>query len=197
MGILQRINDPADLRNLPVSDLPLVAEEIRELICRTLAVNGGHLASGLGVVELTIALHYVYDFLRDRLIFDVSHQCYPHKILTGRRDRFHTLRQRHGLAGYTHPDESPYDLFHFAHAGTALSTALGMAAAEPEGEENPRKFVAVVGDASLATGVAFEALNHAGALQKDVLVILNDNEMSISKSVGAFSEYLSRVRAGS
>ena len=197
MGILQRINDPADLRALPVTDLPMVADEIRELICTTLSNNGGHLASGLGVVELTIALHYVYDFLRDRLIFDVSHQCYPHKILTGRRDRFHTIRQRHGLAGYTHPDESPYDLFHSAHAGTAISTALGMAAAEPANSEDGRKFVALVGDASIATGMAFEALNHAGALQKDVLVILNDNEMSISKSVGAFSEYLSRVRAGS
>ncbi|MSR74691.1 MAG: 1-deoxy-D-xylulose-5-phosphate synthase [Planctomycetes bacterium] len=197
MGILQRINDPADLRALPVEDLPVVAAEIRELICTTLAKNGGHLASGLGVVELTIALHCVFDFLHDRLIFDVSHQCYPHKILTGRRDSFHTIRQRHGLAGYTNPAESPYDLFHFAHAGTAISTALGMAAAEDPDKDNGRKFVAVVGDASIATGVAFEALNHGGELQKDVLVILNDNEMSISKSVGAFSEYLSRVRAGS
>jgi 1-deoxy-D-xylulose-5-phosphate synthase len=195
MGILDRIDDPADLRQVPVADLPLVAEEIRRLIVEVLSQNGGHLASGLGVVELTIALHYVFDFLKDRLIFDVSHQCYPHKILTGRRQRFATIRRRHGLAGYTSPEESPYDHFLFAHAGTAISTSLGMAVGDAP--EEGRKHVALVGDASIATGIAFEALNHAGVLDSDLLVILNDNEMSISKSVGAFSEYLSKIRAGS
>ena len=196
MGLLQRINDPADLRALPLSHLPKVAEEIRSTIVEVIGQKGGHLASGLGVVELTIALHRVYDFLHDRLVFDVSHQCYPHKLLTGRRDRFHSIRQRHGLAGYTHPEESPYDLFHFAHAGTAISVLLGMAEGDHAQGGAPRHHVAVVGDASIATGIAFEALNHGGVLERDVLVILNDNEMSISKSVGAFSEYLSRVRAG-
>lgn len=194
MALLDRINDPKDLRGLPVSDLPIVADEIRALIVDVLSKNGGHLASGLGVVELTLALHYVFDFLKDRLIFDVSHQAYPHKIITGRRESFRTIRQRHGLAGYTNPEESPYDHYLFAHAGTSISTALGMAVASPP--EEGRKFVAMIGDASIATGVAFEALNHAGALNQDLLVILNDNEMSISKSVGAFSEYLSKLRAG-
>lgn len=194
MALIDRIDDPADLRALPVADLPLVAEEIRQLIVDVLSRNGGHLASGLGVVELTIALHYVFDFLKDRLIFDVSHQSYPHKILTGRRDRFATIRLRGGLAGYTNPEESPYDHYLFAHAGTSISTALGMSVGADPAED--RKFVAVVGDASIATGIAFEALNHAGVLDQDLLVILNDNEMSISKSVGAFSEYLSKLRAG-
>src|SRR5262245_14193942 len=184
MGILQRIDDPADLKRVPISDLPVVAGEIRELITRVLDRNGGHLASGLGVVDLTIALHYVYDFLKDTLIWDVSHQAYPHKILTGRRDRFGTIRQRHGLAGYTSPDESSYDHYLFAHAGTSISTALGYAVAR-SGDED-RRTVAVIGDASIATGVAFEALNHAGSVKKrNLLVVLNDNEMSISKSVGA------------
>jgi 1-deoxy-D-xylulose-5-phosphate synthase len=195
VAILDRIDDPSDLRQVPLHDLPVVGAEIRDLITKVLEKNGGHLASGLGVVDLTIALHYVYDFLKDVLIWDVSHQAYPHKILTGRRDRFHTIRQRHGLAGYTSPEESPYDHYLFAHAGTSISTALGYAvahAAEPD-----RRAVAVIGDASIATGVAFEALNHAGSLKKaNLLVILNDNEMSISKSVGALSEYLARVRAG-
>jgi 1-deoxy-D-xylulose-5-phosphate synthase len=195
MAILDRIDDPADLKRVPVSDLPVVAAEIRSLITSVLEKNGGHLASGLGVVDLTIALHYVYDFLKDVLIWDVSHQAYPHKILTGRRDRFHTIRQRHGLAGYTSPDESPYDHYLFAHAGTSISTALGYAVARAD--QDDRRTVAVIGDASIATGVAFEALNHAGSMaRRNLLVILNDNEMSISKSVGALSEYLSRVRAG-
>jgi 1-deoxy-D-xylulose-5-phosphate synthase len=195
MAILDRIDDPADLRQLPISDLPVVAGEIRELITKVLEKNGGHLASGLGVVDLTIALHYAYDFLRDVLIWDVSHQAYPHKILTGRRERFSTIRQRHGLAGYTSPEESPYDHYLFAHAGTSISTALGHAVAHADDPD--RRTVAVIGDASIATGVAFEALNHAGSIKKrNLLVILNDNEMSISKSVGALSEYLARVRAG-
>jgi 1-deoxy-D-xylulose-5-phosphate synthase len=195
MPLIDRIDDPSDLKRLPVEELPVVAREIRALIIQVLERNGGHLASGLGVVELTIALHYVYDFLHDRLIWDVSHQAYPHKILTGRRDRFHTIRTRHGLAGYTNPAESPYDHYLFAHAGTAISTALGLATGSPA-EEN-RKTVAVVGDASIATGIAFEAINHAGAMDEDLLVVLNDNGKSISNSVGALTEYLTRIRAGS
>ena len=195
MALLDRINDPADLRRLPTSDLARVAEEIRKLIAVTLETNGGHLASGLGVVDLTIALHYVYDFLKDVLIWDVSHQSYPHKILTGRRDKFSTIRRRHGLAGYTNPAESPYDHYLFAHAGSSISTALGYAVARSADED--ARTVAVIGDASIASGMAFEALNHAGAVKNgNLLVILNDNEMSISKSVGAFSEHLSRLRAG-
>src|SRR5262245_52288568 len=195
MAILERIDDPSDLRRVPISDLPVVGSEIRELITKVLEKNGGHLASGLGVVDLTIALHFVFDFLKDVLIWDVSHQAYPHKILTGRRERFHTIRQPHGLAGYTSPEESPYDHYLFAHAGTSISTALGHAVAHAD--QPDRRAVAVIGDASIATGVAFEALNHAGSIKKrNLLVILNDNEMSISKSVGALSEYLARVRAG-
>lgn len=195
MGLLERINDPADLRNLPVSELPKVADEIRRLITATLEKNGGHLASGLGVVDLTLALHYVYDFLKDVLIWDVSHQAYPHKIITGRRESFKTIRQRHGLAGYTNPAESPYDHYLFAHAGSSISTALGYAVARAHDDD--ARSVAVIGDASIACGMAFEAMNHAGVEKKgNLLVVLNDNEMSISKSVGAFSEYLSRVRVG-
>jgi 1-deoxy-D-xylulose-5-phosphate synthase len=195
MPLLDRINDPSDLRRLPVADLPKVAEEIRRLITAVLEKNGGHLASGLGVVDLTIALHYVYDFLKDVLIWDVSHQAYPHKILTGRRESFRTIRQRHGLAGYTSPAESPYDHYLFAHAGSSISTALGYAVAR--GADDDARTVAVIGDASIASGMAFEALNHAGAAKnRNLLVVLNDNEMSISRSVGAFSEHLSRVRAG-
>ncbi len=192
--ILQSIDGPRDLKALSLDRLPVVAAEIRELITTVLERNGGHLASGLGVVDLTIALHYVYDFLFDRIIFDVSHQCYPHKILTGRREAFETIRLRHGLSGYTNPAESPYDHFMFAHAGTSISTALGLAVAAPD---DGSRTVAVIGDASIASGNAIEALNNVEQTGRDVLVILNDNEMSISRSVGALSEHLQRIRAGS
>ncbi|MBL8965210.1 MAG: 1-deoxy-D-xylulose-5-phosphate synthase, partial [Phycisphaerae bacterium] len=155
---------------------------------------GGHLGSNLGVVELATALHYVFDLERDRCVWDVSHQCYPHKLFTGRRARFSTLRQTGGLCGFTHPDESPYDQFHTGHAGTSISLALGLSYGATHTSEAPHS-IAVIGDASLGAGVAFEALNYAGASKRKVLVILNDNEWSISKSVGSLARYLSRIRS--
>ena len=166
---------------------------VRDLL-DTVQQTGGHLGSNTGIVELTVALHYLYDFARDRLIFDVSHQCYPHKLLTGRMAGFEGLRQTGGLCGFTHPEESPYDLFHTGHAGTSISLGVGLAMARAH-EENPPKVVSVIGDASLGAGVAFEAINHAGASGVRMLVVLNDNEWSISKSVGALAKYLSRIRA--
>ncbi len=191
--ILDRIAGPADVRRLPADALPRLASELRSFITEVTTHNGGHLASNLGVVELTIALHHVYDFSEDRLIWDVGHQCYAHKILTDRKAAFQTLRQYQGLSGYQNKRESPYDLVTTGHAGAAISLALGMScAAALKGPK--RKVVAVVGDAGIATGMAFEAMNHAGVLGKDLLVILNDNEMSISRSVGALSRHLTRIR---
>ena len=152
MALLDRIQDPADLRQVPTADLPLVAEEIRRLILEVLSVNGGHLASGLGVVELTIALHYVYDFARDAIVWDVGHQCYPHKLLTGRAATFHTLRSKDGVSGYPHPAESPADVMRSGHAGTAISMGLGIAAADGV-EGRDRDVVCVVGDSGLGAGV--------------------------------------------
>ena len=191
--ILDKIDSPRDLKDLPFEKLPLLAEEIREFLLDTVYTTGGHLGSNMGVVELTLALHRVFDFSRDRLVFDVSHQCYTHKILTGRREAFSTLRQKGGISGFTNRFESPYDEFTVGHAGTAVSTALGLA----EGDARlgvKRKIVALVGDASLGCGVAFEALNHGGVLGRNVLVVLNDNKWSISKTVGALSAYLNHIR---
>lgn len=190
--LLSSIKSPDDLRNLPMSDLPQLAREIRERIVQVVSKNQGHLASNLGVVELTIALHYCFDFREDRLVWDVGHQCYTHKLLTGRSDRFDTLRQAGGLTGFPCVSESPYDPFTVGHSGTAISTALGLACAGAKAQN--RRAVAVVGDGAAGAGMSFEALNHAGALKKRLLVVLNDNRMSISETVGAFSEYLSRVR---
>ena len=192
---LEKIDSPADLKKLDRSLLPKVAEEIRELIIRTVAKTGGHLASNLGTVELTLALHYVYDSPADKILWDVSHQAYAHKILTGRRDRFPTLRQERGLSGFTRRDESPHDPFGAAHAGTALSAAVGMAEARALTGEHYR-VVAVVGDGALTSGLSWEGLNQAGALKRDILVVLNDNTMSISPNVGAVSAYLNRVLTG-
>ncbi len=192
--LLDHIVTPADLRRLPTRMLPDLAKEIRERIVQVVSQNQGHLASNLGVVELAIALHYCFDFHRDRLVWDVGHQCYAHKILTGRNLRFPSLRQKGGLTGFPCRGESPFDPFTTGHAGASVSTALGLACAfESLGRDD--RVVAVLGDGAAATGMAFEALNHAGALKKNLLVILNDNQMSISRTVGAFSEYLSRVRA--
>jgi 1-deoxy-D-xylulose-5-phosphate synthase len=192
---LERINSPADLKGLDRSNLPHVAQEIRELIIRTVAKTGGHLASNLGSVELTLALHYVFNSPEDKILWDVGHQAYPHKILTGRRDRFETLRQESGISGFTRRDESPHDPFGAAHASTAISAALGMAEAR---EQHEKKFhvVAVVGDGALTAGLAWEGLNQVGHLKRDLLVILNDNTMSISPNVGAVSAYLNRVLVG-
>ncbi len=195
MSLLQRINSPEDLRQLSVEQLSLLAEEMRVDLIDAIQRTGGHLGSGLGVLELTIALHYVHDFRRDRLVFDVGHQCYPHKMLTGRRDRLRTMRMLDGLCGFPHPDESEYDLFHTGHAGTSISLGLGLAAADKAAGED-RRSVVVIGDAGYGAGVAFEAMNAAAEAKVDLLVILNDNEMSISPTVGAMSRYFTRVRTG-
>jgi len=192
--LLPGINSPEDLKRLPAKDLPRLCEELRAFLLQSVGSTGGHLGSNLGVVELTVALHRVFDFRRDRLVWDVSHQAYPHKILTGRRERFSTLRRTDGLCGFTHPDESPYDLFHTGHAGTSISLGLGLATASAHLPQRPH-VVSVIGDASLGAGVAFEALNHAGSSGERMLVVLNDNEWSISKSVGALARYLTRIRS--
>ncbi len=193
--LIENIKSPADLRKLKLGDLATVAGEIREEILRTVSKTGGHLASSLGAVELTIAIHYVFNTPRDLLIWDVGHQSYAHKILTGRLKNFPTLRQLGGLSGFPNKDESPeYDIFTTGHSSTSISTALGLVTGRDLKNEN-NKVIAVIGDAALAGGMAFEALNHAGHAKKDIIVILNDNELSISRSVGALSSYLNRIIA--
>ncbi len=192
---LEQIDSPEDLKRLDLAVLPKVAEEIRELIIATVARTGGHLASNLGTVELTLALHRVFHAPEDKILWDVGHQAYAHKILTGRRDRFPTLRQEHGLSGFTRRDESPHDPFGAAHAGTAISAAVGMAEARALAGQQYR-IVAVVGDGALTSGMVWEGLNHAGDLKRDVVFILNDNTMSISRNVGAISASLNRVLTG-
>ena len=189
---LARIDSPADLRKFAESELPQVARELRECLIEQVAGSGGHFGAGLGVVELTIALHYLYDTPRDRLVWDVGHQCYPHKILTGRRDRIHTIKQSGGLAPFPKRDESEYDTFGVGHSSTSISAALGMAiAAQRNGDA--RKIVAVIGDGGLTGGMAYEALHHGGDVDPDMLVILNDNQMSISENVGALPKMLARL----
>jgi 1-deoxy-D-xylulose-5-phosphate synthase len=192
--LLAGIRSPEDVKRLPAADLAPLCDELRAFLLASVQSTGGHLGSNLGVVELTVALHRVFDFRRDRLVFDVSHQAYPHKVLTGRGERFPTLRRTDGLCGFTHPDESPYDLFHTGHAGTSISLGLGLATASAHLAARPH-VVSVIGDASLGAGVAFEALNHAGASGERMLVVLNDNEWSISKTVGALARYLTRIRS--
>ena len=192
---LTHIDSPADLKKIPRADLPIVAEELRDYMVSVIAKIGGHLASSLGAVELTIALHYLFDTPKDKIVWDVGHQAYGHKILTGRRDRFPTIRQYGGISGFPVRDESPYDTFNVAHAGTAVSGALGMAVARDlKGEDF--HVVAVVGDAGLTTGLTLEGINNLGTLKKKVLVILNDNKMSISPNVGALAGYLNRIVHG-
>ncbi|MCX5688115.1 MAG: 1-deoxy-D-xylulose-5-phosphate synthase [Candidatus Omnitrophica bacterium] len=190
--LLDNINNPADLKKLSVDKLPALAHEIREIIINNVASSGGHLASSLGAVELIIGIHYCLNAPEDIIIWDVGHQAYAHKILTGRKDRFDTLRKAGGISGFPNKYESEYDVFTTGHGSTSISTALGMASAR-DLEQKKYKVVAVIGDASLGGGMAFEALNHAGHLRKNMIVILNDNEMSISKSVGALSKYLNRI----
>ncbi|MAT80501.1 MAG: 1-deoxy-D-xylulose-5-phosphate synthase [Phycisphaerae bacterium] len=201
LRLLPGIKTPADLKSLSVDQLPELAAEIRHAICEQVSRSGGHLAPNLGVVELTIALHYVFDFGHDRLLFDVGHQCYPHKLLTGRFDLLDRLRQSDGMAGFPEPRESSYDLFSVGHAGTAISTAVGMARGDLlKGEactpENPdgRHVVSIIGDASIVNGVAMEGLNNAGTLDRQFLVVLNDNGMSIAKPQGAVAGYFDRLR---
>lgn len=193
--LLEHIDSPADLKRLDIAELPSLAAELRKFIIETVSNTGGHLASSLGAVELAIALHYVYDAPLDKIVWDVGHQAYAHKILTGRRDAFGTLRQAKGISGFPRPEESAFDAFGVGHSSTSISAALGMAAARDlAGRSN--KVVAVIGDGSLTAGLAFEGLNQAGHLKKDMCVILNDNEMSISKNVGALSSFLSRKITG-
>ncbi|MCX7129311.1 1-deoxy-D-xylulose-5-phosphate synthase [Aeromonas sp.] len=186
---------PIELRSLPKDRLPVLCNELREYLLRSVSRSSGHFASGLGTVELTVALHYVYNTPFDRLIWDVGHQAYPHKILTGRRDRIHTIRQKDGLHPFPWRDESEYDVLSVGHSSTSIGAALGMAVAA-ESEGLGRKVVAVIGDGAITAGMAFEALNHAGDVHKDMLVILNDNEMSISENVGALNNHLARVMSG-
>lgn len=193
MSILQRINNPNDIKSLDLSELNQLANEIREMIISTISNVGGHLASSLGVVELTIALLQTFDMDKDKLIWDVGHQCYAYKILTGRRDRFHTIRQCSGLSGFPKLDECKYDCFGTGHASTSISAALGMAKARDLKKEN-FKVIAVIGDGSLTGGMAFEALNHAGHTKTDMIVILNDNELSISPTVGGLLQRLDEIR---
>jgi 1-deoxy-D-xylulose-5-phosphate synthase len=192
--ILEKINSPADLKGLTAAQMGQLAEEIRELLIRTVAETGGHLAPNLGVVELTLALHRVLESPKDKIVWDVGHQCYVHKLLTGRRERFGTLRQHGGLSGFPTRKESPHDPFGAGHGSTSLSAALGMAKAR-DLRHGSERIAAVIGDGALTGGMAFEALNQAGALGTSILVVLNDNEMSIARNVGALSAYLSSVRA--
>ncbi len=192
--LLDRVTFPSDLKGLSDRELRQVADEVRAETISAVSVTGGHLGAGLGVVELTVAIHAVFDTPRDKLIWDVGHQCYPHKILTGRRDRIRTLRTEGGLSGFTKRSESPYDPFGAAHSSTSISAALGFAAARDLGGD-PGDAIAVIGDGSMSAGMAFEAMNNAGHLKKRLFVILNDNEMSIAPPVGALSSYLSRLYA--
>ena len=197
--ILDRVHVPADMKGLSDAELSQLADELRAETISAVSETGGHLGAGLGVVELTVALHAVFDTPRDRLIWDVSHQCYPHKILTGRRDRIRTLRMKDGLSGFTKRSESPFDPFGAAHSSTSISAALGMAVARDLGgtpEHGLGDCIAVIGDGSISAGMAYEAMNNAGHLDKRLIVILNDNEMSIAPPVGAMSSYLSRLYAG-
>ncbi len=195
LNLLEAIGSPQDLRTLSLPELETLARELRDTIIATVARTGGHLAPSLGVVELTLALHYVFDTPKDQLVWDVGHQAYAHKLLTGRRDRFATLRQHGGLSGFPKRDESEYDPVVAGHSSTSISYSLGMAAAKAvQGREG--KVIAIIGDGSMTAGMAFEGLNHAGDLGRDLIVILNDNEMSISKNVGALSSFLSRKMTG-
>ncbi|MBW2621685.1 MAG: 1-deoxy-D-xylulose-5-phosphate synthase [Deltaproteobacteria bacterium] len=189
--LLDNIETPADVRKLSIRDLPILAQEIRDEIVNTVSKTGGHLAPSLGVVELTIALHYVFDTPHDRIIWDVGHQAYAHKLLTGRRDRFHTLRQKGGISGFPKRSESRFDHFDTGHSSTSISAGLGMSVGL-ELKEDDARVIAVIGDGSLTGGIAYEGLNQAGELKKNLIVILNDNEMSISANVGALSSFLSR-----
>ncbi|MEE4188448.1 MAG: 1-deoxy-D-xylulose-5-phosphate synthase N-terminal domain-containing protein, partial [Roseobacter sp.] len=196
--LLDQIRRPADLKRLSDAQLTQLAHEVRSETISAVSVTGGHLGAGLGVVELTVALHAVFETPRDKIIWDVGHQCYPHKILTERRDRIRTLRMKDGLSGFTKRSESPYDPFGAAHSSTSISAALGFAVARDLGGVVPEGLgdaIAVIGDGSLSAGMAYEAMNNAGHLKKRLIVILNDNEMSIAPPVGAMSSYLSRLYA--
>lgn len=190
--LLDRVLSPADLRQMPSDELRQLADELRQEVIDAVSVTGGHLGAGLGVVELTVALHYVYNTPRDRLIWDVGHQAYPHKVITGRRDKIRTLRQKGGLSGFTKRSESEYDPFGAAHSSTSISAGLGMAVAR-DLMGNDNHVVAIIGDGAMSAGMAYEAMNNAGASNSRLLVVLNDNDMSIAPAVGAMSAYLSQL----
>src|SRR6201994_502169 len=193
--LLDTVKTPADSRDLSIAQLKQLADELRTETIDAVSTTGGHLGAGLGVVELTLALHHVFEPPKDILIWDVGHQAYPHKILTGRRDRIRTLRQGGGLSGFTKRDESEYDPFGAAHSSTSISAGLGMAVARDLKDEK-RNVIAVIGDGSMSAGMAYEAMNNAGAMNSRLIGILNDNEMSIAPPVGALSAYLSRLISG-
>ncbi len=193
--LIKQINFPADLRKYKKNDLRKISDELRDELIDIVSETGGHLGAGLGVVELTIALHYVFDTPKDKLVWDVSHQCYPHKIITGRRDRIKTLRQGGGLSGFTKRTESEYDPFGAAHSSTSISSTLGMAVAKKLSNNN-NNVIAVIGDGAMSAGMAYEAMNNAGALKSKLIVVLNDNDMSIARPVGAMSKYLAKLLSG-
>jgi len=194
--LLETINSPEELRTLPESQLPELARQLRLFLLDSLSNTGGHLSAGLGAIEITIALHYVFNTPEDRLVWDVGHQTYPHKILTGRRKQMKRLRQKDGIAGFPKRQESEFDTFGTGHSSTSIAAALGMSVAAEQTGSN-RKSVAIIGDGAMTAGMAFEALNHAGHCRGDVLVILNDNNMSISPNVGGLSNHLTRMLSGS
>ncbi len=193
--ILEKIDSPLDLKKLSLDELGLLSDELRQIIIQTVSVNGGHLASSLGVIETTIALHYVFNTPNDKIIWDVGHQSYSHKLLTGRKNRFSTIRKENGLSGFPKIEESEYDAFGTGHSSTSISAALGIIEGRDKNKEN-FKVIAVIGDGAMTGGLAFEGLNNAGHLKKDLIVILNDNEMSISPNVGALSAYMNRILTG-
>ena len=197
--MLDQVQIPADLKRFTDQELKVLADELRKETISAVSETGGHLGAGLGVIELSVALHNVFDAPKDKIIWDVSHQAYPHKILTGRRDRIRTLRQKNGLSGFTKRSESEYDPFGAAHSSTSISAALGFAVAHDLGGNcisGLGDAIAVIGDGAMSAGMAYEAMNHAGHLGKRLIVILNDNEMSIAPPVGALSSYLSQLYAG-
>ena len=193
--LINQINFPADLRKLNKGQLKQVSDELRDELIDVVSETGGHLGAGLGVVELTVALHYVFDTPKDKLVWDVSHQCYPHKIITGRKDKIKTLRKGGGLSGFTKRTESEYDPFGAAHSSTSISSTLGMAVAKKLSNNN-NNVIAVIGDGAMSAGMAYEAMNNAGALKSRLIVILNDNDMSIARPVGAMSKYLAKLLSG-
>ena len=193
--LIKQINFPSDLRKFKKDQLKKISNELRDELIDVVSETGGHLGAGLGVVELTVALHYVFDTPKDKLVWDVSHQCYPHKIITGRRDKIKTLRKGGGLSGFTKRTESEYDPFGAAHSSTSISSTLGMAVAKKLSDNN-NNVIAVIGDGALSAGMAYEAMNNAGALKSNLIVVLNDNDMSIARPVGAMSKYLTKLLSG-
>jgi len=191
--LLGKIKSPADVRRLSAGQLKALAEEIRQFILASVSKTGGHLASNLGVVELTLALHIVFDFKKDKLLWDVGHQCYTHKIITGRKEKFEFLRQVEGISGFPNPAESEYDQFVVGHAGTSVATAIGMALGQYQQKKNDR-IVAVIGDASIVNGASFEALNNLGLVKRQLLIVLNDNSMAIDATQGALAKTFSKIR---